>query len=187
MRLDGFDAISIEPDTGSFGAIPAGDYVAEIIESEQVANKNNTGSHLKLTFKIIDGEYENRRLWHRVNYWHNDPGCALKARQHFKKICKFAGNPDINDASEIHGLPIVIRVVQVPRRDTGEMVNEIKWFMPFQAQPQPVQANPKPVAGHRPFGGPMGAVSKPGVATKTAWNRKPNPPTDLTPPADMPF
>lgn len=186
MRLDGFDARAIEPAKSSSGAIPSGEYVAEITESETLPNKAGTGSYLKLTFRISEGEFERRLLWTRLNLEHPNPLAVEIAKGELSSICRAVGVLTPSDSSDLHGIPLAIRVVQVPRRDTGEMVNEIKGFKPVPEAP-PTKFAGKPVAGHRPFGGPMGAVSKPGVATKTNWTRKPNPPTDLTPPADMPF
>jgi hypothetical protein len=46
-----------------FELIPPGDYVAQIIEAEIRQPKSGDGHMLALTWKICEGEYENRQVW----------------------------------------------------------------------------------------------------------------------------
>ncbi|HMO94256.1 MAG TPA: DUF669 domain-containing protein, partial [Pirellulaceae bacterium] len=78
-NLHGFDANQVEP-TGDFEAIPAGKYLAVITESEMKPNKAGTGSLLQLTFQVIEGDYENRLLWTRLNLDHPNATAVQIAR-----------------------------------------------------------------------------------------------------------
>ncbi len=64
--LSGFDANQVEP-SSDFEPIPAGKYQAVITDSEMKQTKSGTGSYLQLSFQIIEGPYQNRLLWARLN------------------------------------------------------------------------------------------------------------------------
>lgn len=182
MRLD-FDASKVSPNR-DFEALPAGRYVVTIIESEQVPNRAGNGSFLKLTFRVEEGPYARRLLWTRLNLQHPNPRAVQFDKGKLSAICHAVGVLRLGDATELHGIPLAVRVIQAPRRDTGEMSNEIKGYEAVQDQPVPAprQSTPTP-AGHRPPYGPKGAVRP----AAPAWGRKPSPPTDQDPPPDCPF
>ena len=84
--LRGFDANQVEP-TGDFEPIPAGKYLAVITESEMKPNKAGTGSFLQLTFQIIEGAYQNRLLWTRLNLDHPNATAVQIASAELSAIC----------------------------------------------------------------------------------------------------
>ena len=53
-NLSGFDANQVEP-SADFEPIPAGKYLATIVESEMKPTKSGTGNYLQLTFEILEG------------------------------------------------------------------------------------------------------------------------------------
>lgn len=125
--LSGFDANHVEP-TGDFEPIPAGKYLAVITESEMKANKAGTGSLLQLTFQVIEGEYQNRLLWARLNLDHPNAVAVQIARADLSAICRAVGVLAPKDSVELHNLPLVIQVRCKKRTDTGEITNEIKGY-----------------------------------------------------------
>lgn len=44
--------------------LPPGEYIAHIITGELVSSRSKGTPGYKLTFKVIEGEYANRRFWH---------------------------------------------------------------------------------------------------------------------------
>ncbi len=125
--LNGFDANQVEP-TGDFEPIPAGKYLAVITDSEMKANKAGTGSLLQLTFQVVEGEYQNRLLWTRLNLDHPNAIAVQIARADLSAICRAVGVLAPKDSVELHNLPLVIHVRCKKRTDTGEIVNEIKGY-----------------------------------------------------------
>ena len=125
--LSGFDANQIEPTT-DFDPIPAGKYVAVITESEMKPTKAGTGSYLQLTFQVIDGEYQNRLLWTRLNLNNPNATAVQIARAELSAICRAVGVLAPNDSVDLHNLPLVVHVRCKRRADTGEITNEIKSF-----------------------------------------------------------
>ncbi len=130
--LSGFDANQIEP-TGDFEPIPAGKYVAVITDSLMKANKAGTGSLLQLTFQIIEGEYQNRLLWVRLNLDHPNATAVQIARADLSAICRAVGVLAPKDSVELHNLPVAIHVRCKKRTDTGEIVNEVKGYAKKEA------------------------------------------------------
>jgi hypothetical protein len=141
--LNGFDANQVEP-TGDFDPIPAGKYLAVITDSEMKSNKAGTGSLLQLTFQIIEGEYQNRLIWTRLNLDNPNAVAVQIARADLSAICRAVGVPSPKDSVELHNLPLVINVRCKKRNDTGDIVNEIKGYAKRE-QPTPV-ASPSQAA-----------------------------------------
>jgi len=132
-NLSGFDANQVEP-TGDFEAIPAGKYLAVITDSEMKPNKAGTGSLLQLTFQIIEGDYENRLLWTRLNLDHPNATAVQIARADLSAICRAVGVLAPKDSVELHNLPLMINVRCKKRQDTGDIVNEIKGYSPRETK-----------------------------------------------------
>lgn len=70
-----------------FELIPPGDYVAQIIEAEIRQPKSGDGHMLALTWKICEGEYENRQVWDTLCYQHSNVMAQDIARRRLKDIC----------------------------------------------------------------------------------------------------
>jgi hypothetical protein len=138
--LRGFDANHIEPTT-DFDPIPAGKYLAVITDSEMKPNKAGTGNYLQLTFQIIEGPYQNRFLWARLNLDHPNATAVQIARAELSAICRAVGVLAPKDSIELHNLPLVIRVGCKKRPDTGEIVNEIKGYAKRETPPVVTTAN----------------------------------------------
>ena len=148
-NLNGFNANEVEPNA-SFEAIPAGKYLAAITESEMKATKNGSGSYLQLTFTILEGEYNNRILWARLNL-NNPNATAVKiARSELSAICHAVGVMQPRDSVELHNLPLVITVKLKKREDTGELVNEVKGYARKDAAGANGQRPQAPVADNTP-------------------------------------
>jgi len=139
--LRGFDPNQVEP-SGDFEPIPAGKYVAVITESEMKPTKAGTGHYLQLTFQIIEGEYKNRLLWARLNLDNPNATAVQIARSELSGICRAVDVMAPSDSTELHDLPLVIRVRCKKRADTDEVVNEIRGYSKKETPPvQPASGN----------------------------------------------
>lgn len=126
VSLD-FDSAGVEP-RAAFDAIPAGKYVAVITASEEKPTKKGDGSYLQLTFQVIEGEYENRKLWARLNLNNpNDQAVAI-ARSELSAICRATGVSRLKNTAELHDIPVIVKVAQRTNPDSGEKTNEIKGY-----------------------------------------------------------
>jgi hypothetical protein len=160
-NLNGFDASQVEP-SSELAPVPAGKYLAVIIDSEMRANKAGTGSYLQLTFEIIEGEHKGRLLWARLNL-HNANETAVKiARAELSAICRAVGVLTPKDSCELHNLPLVITVKLKKREGTGEIVNEVKGYSPKASLTEPVVKPAEPSAN---------GTSTPTTPTTPPWKR----------------
>lgn len=139
-NLNGFNASQVEP-SQDFEPIPAGKYLAVIVESEMKSNKAGTGSYLQLTFQVVEGQYKSRLLWTRLNLDNPNATAVQIARAELSAICRAIGVMTPNDSVELHNLPLLISVKCKKRPDTGELQNEIAGYAKKEAaNGQPQQA-----------------------------------------------
>jgi hypothetical protein len=155
VQIAGYYDENAEP-SGDFSPIPAGQYVAEIVESaiEPVSKNGDKGNCLKLTWKIADGELAGRLVWQRLNMWAENMNKLDQvksiANSQFASIREAVGKKIVNDTQELHFLPAMITV-------------KIKVDPNGQYAPQNEIAGVKAVASGNSFAGAMnaGATSAP--------------------------
>jgi predicted DNA-binding antitoxin AbrB/MazE fold protein len=124
--LNGFDANKVEPT--SFEPIPAGKYLAAIIDSETKLTKAGTGSYLALTFEILETPYKGRQVFARLNLENPSPKAVQIAQGELSAICRAVGVLKPKDSLELHNLPLIIKVKVKKREDNEELTNEIRGY-----------------------------------------------------------
>ena len=135
VSLGDFNANEVQPNT-EFEPIPAGKYLAVITASEMKPTKNRAGSFLELTFQVIEGEYQKRNLWARLNLVNSNETAVQIARGELSAICRAVGVMTPKDSSQLHDIPLLISVKCKKRNDTGEVTNEIKGYASNSVQPE---------------------------------------------------
>lgn len=156
-NLRGFDANDVEPQL-DLDPLPAGKYVAVITESEMAPNKAGTGGFLKLTFQVIEGPFEGRLVWARLNLDNPNPQAVSIARAELSAICRAVGVLQPNDSEDLHDLPLIITVKCRKREDTGDITNEIRGYS-HRDEGKPATPAAKPAAG-KPSSSPTSAQTK---------------------------
>ena len=126
-NLSGFDANRVDP-ASHFDPLPAGKYLAAIIESEMKPTKAGTGQYLALTMQIQEGPHKGRVLWARLNLDNPNATAVQIAQAELSAICRAVGVLAPRDSVELHNLPLVISVRCKKRSDTGEITNEISGY-----------------------------------------------------------
>lgn len=145
MATLNFNANEVEPTT-EFDPIPAGKYLAVVIDSEVKPTKTGNGGYLQLTFEILDGPHKGRHLWARLNLDNPNQTAVKIARAELSAICRAVGVMTPSDSVELHNLPLVITVRCKKRPDTGDVVNEIKGY----AKKEAAGGQPQQAAGTAP-------------------------------------
>ncbi len=133
-NLQGFDARNVEPNV-AFEAIAPGEYEAVIVASEMKTTKNGSGAYLELQLKIINGKYQNRTIYDRLNLHNQNAQTVQIAQGTLSAICRAVGVLTPADSSELHMKPLRITVAVKKRLDTEEMQSEIKGYKPRSAGP----------------------------------------------------
>lgn len=141
--LENFNAAEVEPNQ-AFDLIPDGWLEAMITESEMKDTRDSQGRYLKLTFAILDERFKNRNLWDNLNLKNANPTTVQIARGQLSAICRAVGVLSPRDSSELHNLPLMIKVGHKLRNDTGEPQNVIKGFKAREGAPVLSQASATP-------------------------------------------
>jgi len=123
-------------------ALPAGEYVAEIVKSEVKATKAGTGHYLALRFRVIEGEHVGRLVFTNLNYDNPNPQAveiAFKALNSIKECCGLS--PDEGeDTEELHGIPMTLKVTIRKGNDQYPDSNEIRAYTPLEGYDEPAEA-----------------------------------------------
>ena len=125
-NLSGFDASKVEP-AGVYEALPAGDYQVIITESEMKPTKSGTGRYLQLKLQVINGKFQNRTLFDRLNLDNPNDTAVQIAKATLSSICRAVNVLTPQDSSELHNKPLTAKV-SVRKDDNGNPQNEIKGY-----------------------------------------------------------
>lgn len=143
-ELGGFDANNVQPT--SFDVLPAGEYEACIVSSVMKANSNGSGKYLNLELQILNGEFQNRRVFDLLNLVHTNEKAVQIARGTLSAICRAVGVLTPKDSSELHNKPMRIKLKVEKSEEFGDR-NKITAYKPRNAGPAtPTPSSPSPVA-----------------------------------------
>ena len=140
-----FDANEVEPQQ-AFDVLPPADYKVQIVQSDMVTTKNGDGQYLWLEMDIIDGEYQGRKLWDRLNLMNPNQQAQDIAQKHLSAICHAVGQLSVQDSEELHFKPLIAKVKVEKRKDNDENANRIGAYKPVSEQQTaaPAQGQTKP-------------------------------------------
>lgn len=129
----GFDAQAVEPNEG-FELLPAGDYEAVIVGSEIKPTSNQQGKYIALELQVINGKFQNRKLWDNLNIWNQSEKAVTIAKGTLSAICRAVNVPTPRDTADLHNKPL--RVTVAIEQSVGfNPKNVIKSYKPRQAGP----------------------------------------------------
>lgn len=163
----GFNHENVEPSVG-FDVLPAGKYIAQIIQADDKELKNGNGRMTAVRFEITEGKFAKRLFFANLCYKHTNPDTQRYAQADIKAIinaCLGAG-AQCTDWEQLKNIPIEISVKVSRRKDTDEMQNEIKGYKPKAKQ----VASPPPNGATPP---PPEQPTAPPSANPNAWQQQP--------------
>ncbi len=155
MQLN-FDANNVEPDQKP-KPVPTGWYNVIMTESEEKPTNAGDGSYLNIQLKIVDGDFANRVLFARLNLNSASEKAREIAYKQLSAICHATGQMQIQQSSQLHGLPFQARAVHVPADGEYDEKNDIKGYRGVDDG-----KSAKPTGG----GNPAGKVSNPASMAK---------------------
>ena len=141
-NLSGFNAQNVEP--GGFDVLPAGEYEVCIVSSVVEPTKAGDGKFLKLELQVLNGPFQNRKVFDRLNLWNPSQQAVTIAQGTLSAICRAVGVLTPQDSSDLHNKPLRCKVVVKKSEEYGES-NEVKAYKPRTAGPVAApQAAPGP-------------------------------------------
>lgn len=165
-NLSGFDANKVKPDEG-FDVLPAGEYDVVITKSERKATSAGTGAYLNLEMQVLNGQFQNRRIFDLLNLWNPSEKATAIARGTLSAICRAVGVLTPNDSSDLHLKPMRVKI-KIEKSDEYGDKNKIVSYKPRNATPpqqETKQLSPEMQAMNERFGG---ETPKPATAA-TPW------------------
>ena len=172
MSALNFDATTVAPQE-SPSPIPAGVYLAQVIESDERPLKSGAGRAVALTFQVLQGPYANRKVWSQINYRHTNADAERIGQSQLSALCHAVGVVRMQDTTQLHMRPVMIRV-KIRKDDSGQYGdrNDVSGYeavasgggginvpgaMP--AATQQLQAAPAAPAGYQSAQPPFAAVT----------------------------
>ena len=140
-----FNAEEVEP-SSSFDPIPARWYTAIISNSEMKATRDGYGEYLSLTLQIIEGQYENRLVFARLNLKNANDKAVDIARKDLAAICRAVGVMSPQASEELHDIPLMIKVKVRPASGDYEASNDIGGYKAVEG----ANLTPAPKAASKP-------------------------------------
>ena len=163
-----FDATTIEPNK-PFEPVPAGQFPAQIVNSEMRLTKDGRGQYLWMEIDILDGPYAGRKLFDRLNLVNANPTTVEIAQRTLSAICHAVGKMQVDDSEQLHLIPLLVDVKVQPPKNGYDAQNSIRYLPLERAPSRPAAATPpvRSAAATTP-GAPQPAVRPGGVAP---WRR----------------
>ena len=127
VSLGNFDAREVKP-AGTYDPLPAGKYKMVATRSEMKDTKTGGGKFLEIQFEVVEGEYKGRRLTDRLNLVNSNSQAVEIARSTLSAICHATGVMQPKDSSQLHNIPLIVKVALEKRKDNGEDTNRIKGY-----------------------------------------------------------
>ncbi|MCX4027880.1 DUF669 domain-containing protein [Endozoicomonas sp. SM1973] len=130
MASFGFNTGEYDPNAG-FEVLPAGDYIAMLVEADIKTNSKNTGQFINCKWLITEGEFANRNIFDAVNITHQNTMAEKLGRQRLSAIAHAIGIPDAQDTDQLLQKPCVLTLGIKKDKEYGDK-NIIKHFAAYQ-------------------------------------------------------
>lgn len=162
-----FNAAEVKPQD-DYSPIPAGDYIAQVTESEIKPTKNQTGQILTLRWQVLDGPCKGRLVFDRINIINQNPKAQEIGQQQLSSICRATGVAALTDSVQLHMKPIMISVKIRKDEQYGDS-NECKAYKPLSGSGAITPAaTPFAAAAPAPAAAPTPPWAKPAQAQQAA-------------------
>jgi hypothetical protein len=109
MAAINFDSNTVEP-AGSFEPLPIGDYTVIISATEIKDTKTGKGQYLQFVYDVVDGEYQGRKLFDRLNIKNENVTAQEIAQRSLSAICRSVGVIHPTDTDQLKGIPFIVKV-----------------------------------------------------------------------------
>jgi hypothetical protein len=154
--------------------LPPGEYFAQAIEAE-LKDTQSGGTMLTFTFEILDGDFQGRRIWERLNYINNNEMAQRIARREMGRFAMAIGLNTFSDTEDFLFKPVRIDVA-IRKDKNGQYPdqNGIKKYLPVDGAPAPqvaTNASPSRPASNANSAAPSQQRAAAGVGSRP-WDRR---------------
>ncbi len=164
-----FDARTVVPDSGQQDPVPAGWYSVVMDKSEMKPTKDGTGMRLEMQFKIIDGQYTNRKVFEGLNLQNSNPTTQEIAYKQLSAIAHAVNVLVVEDSSQLHNIPLKVKLNLKPAAGGYDARNEVKAYKNIN-EVTTAPAAAAPLGAPAAFGAAPAAFAPPPAASaQQAW------------------
>ncbi len=130
-NMAGFDANAPE-NQSSNSLVPAGTYRMVAVSSELKDTKKRDGKYFNFEFQILDGEFQNRRVFHKFNIKNSNEQAEQIGKGQLSQFCRAVNVPNPNDSSDLHMKQFEAKVIIKKAEENSEYSdqNAITAFKP---------------------------------------------------------
>ena len=121
------------------------------------ATRDGYGEYLSLTLQVVEGQYENRLVFARLNLKNANDKAVDIARKDLAAICRAVGVMSPQASEELHDIPLMIKVKVRPASGDYEASNDIGGYKAVEG----ANLTPAPKAASKPQTPPPAATKKP--------------------------
>jgi len=104
--------------------LPAGWYNVIVTESDVKDTKAFDGKYLKLTVKVLKGDFKGRLVFLNINLENKNEIAKQIGLRQLGSLLKALGLPAINDTSSLHNIPFCLKL-KIRKQDGYDDQNEI--------------------------------------------------------------
>jgi len=137
----GFDLTSTE-EYSSFDLLPPGEYHV-VIDGAEIRQTRGGDNSLSLSYRVMDGQYANRKAFDNLNLWHHNQQCQQIAMSQLKSIRKSVGlNPNVGGTTEeLLGRQMLVKLaIRKDKLDSTKEYQDFKAYKPLASAPTAVAA-----------------------------------------------
>lgn len=128
MAIINFDATQVKPDEGRTGPFPVGWYtfVAEKLDLEPT--KDGNGTKINGVFRVIEGQFTGRKVFHNFNYVNASPQAQEIGRGQLSALSHATRILHVQDTAQLLNIPFKGRVKIKAAEGQYEAKNEMTAF-----------------------------------------------------------
>jgi hypothetical protein len=157
-------------DLGGFDLLPPGEYIAQAIEGRIAPPKTGNGYALTLTWKIIEGEYENRQVWQNISYVHPKAGAQYHGQKMLNAVIAAVGAATpLKNVEPLLFSPVRLGIaIEVDKTGAFPDKNRVVKVSPLNSEAAEAAISPAPV----PKPAPAPVAARPAPAGTAPWHKK---------------
>lgn len=125
------------PEQEDFEAIPAGEYMVKIVESELKDTKSGNGKYIKLRLDILGPSYQGRVLFSNINIRNANPKAEEIGRKELGSLLRAIGLASLTDTVQLIGGDLIVKVNKTEDDYNGGFKNEVKRYKAISSESGP--------------------------------------------------
>lgn len=91
--------------------------MVQIVASEMRITKDGLGKLLEIEMEVLEGEYQGRKLFDRLNLVNANPTPVELAQRTLSSICRPTSKLQVQESEELHFIPFIADVKVVPSKN----------------------------------------------------------------------